>query len=241
MKKVAIITGSASNIGLAIAHRFSRDHLVVGLDRSYTHLLEKTEDGIIAAPCDITDPASAAHAVKLASEYGAISAVVHSAAITGPSQYIRELSLEAFRAVIDVNLTGSFIIMKEAIPYLQASKGAAVLLTSRAGKVGYAGLDVRGMGTKAHYAASKAGVISLVKSLATELAPHGVRVNGLAPGSIEGTMIPKERWPLLAGQIPLGRLGRPEEIAEAAHFLCSEAASYVTGHILDVNGGTLMD
>jgi 3-oxoacyl-[acyl-carrier protein] reductase len=97
------------------------------------------------------------------------------------------------------------------------------------------------MGTKSAYSASKAGVISLVKSLAIELAPAGVRINGIAPGSIEGTMIPQEKWAELARSIPLKRLGRPDEIAEAAFYLCSEEASYITGHILDVNGGTLMD
>jgi 3-oxoacyl-[acyl-carrier protein] reductase len=107
--------------------------------------------------------------------------------------------------------------------------------------VGYAGFDPNPEGTKAHYCASKAGVISLIKSLAIELAPFGVRINGLAPGSIEGTMIPKELWAGLAEKIPLKRLGLPAEIAEAAYFLCSDSASYITGHILDVNGGTLMD
>jgi NAD(P)-dependent dehydrogenase (short-subunit alcohol dehydrogenase family) len=131
--------------------------------------------------------------------------------------------------------------MKAVIPYLQESKGVGLLITSRAGKVGYAGFDPNPAGTKAHYCASKAGVISLVKSLAIELAPFGVRVNGLAPGSIEGTMIPKELWAGLAEKIPLKRLGLPEEIAQAASFLCSDASSYITGHILDVNGGTLMD
>lgn len=107
--------------------------------------------------------------------------------------------------------------------------------------MGYAGFDPTPSGTKAHYCASKAGVNSLIKSFAIELAPYGVRVNGVAPGSIEGTMIPREQWAALAERIPLGRLGRPEEVADAVWFLCSPQASYITGHLLDVNGGTLMD
>jgi NAD(P)-dependent dehydrogenase (short-subunit alcohol dehydrogenase family) len=84
--------------------------------------------------------------------------------------------------------------------------------------------------------------MSLVKSLAIELAPDGVRVNAVVPGSIEGAMIPRERWPELAARIPLGRLGTPAEVAEAAWFLCSpDQARYVTGHALDVNGGTWMN
>jgi 3-oxoacyl-[acyl-carrier protein] reductase len=101
-------------------------------------------------------------------------------------------------------------------------------------------LNASASGTKAHYAASKAALLSLVKSLAIELAPDGVRVNAVVPGSIEGRMIPRERWPELAARIPLGRLGTPDEVAAAAQWLCSDAARYVTGHALDVNGGTWM-
>ena len=90
------------------------------------------------------------------------------------------------------------------------------------------------------YAASKAALLSLVKSLAIELAPDGVRVNAIVPGSIEGNMIPQERWPELAARIPLGRLGTPDEIADAVRYLCSDEARYITGHAMDVNGGTWM-
>ncbi len=120
-------------------------------------------------------------------------------------------------------------------------RSSMVLISSRAAKTGFAALGVNTGATKAHYCASKAGVISLTKSLATELARHAIRVNGIAPGPIEGTMIPSEQWNDIASRVPLGRLGRPEEIAETAHFLCSQQAGYITGHILDVNGGTLMD
>lgn len=110
-----------------------------------------------------------------------------------------------------------------------------------AAKTGFAALGSNGAKTKAHYCASKAGVISLVKSLAMELAPYGIRVNGVAPGPVQGTMIPKESWPVIAEKVPLNRLGTPEEMAEGAWFLCSPQAAFITGHILDINGGTLMD
>ena len=244
MKPVAVITGAASNIGLAIANHFSQHYQVVGLDRAF----QGQEQSSINADgqtrkiaCDITKPEEVASALVMARALGPIKALVNSAAITETRASILDTSIESWRKLMDINLTGAFIVMKAAIPYLQESKGVGLLITSRAGKVGYAGFDPNPAGTKAHYCASKAGVISLVKSLAIELAPFGVRVNGLAPGSIEGSMIPKELWPGLAEKIPLKRLGLPDEIAQVASFLCSDASSYITGHILDVNGGTLMD
>jgi NAD(P)-dependent dehydrogenase (short-subunit alcohol dehydrogenase family) len=239
-KTVVVVTGSASNIGLAIARRFSADHCVVGMDAQYT-APEAMGDAFIECSCDVTNPESVAFAFDAARRHGPITAVIHSAAITEPRCSVLDTKLETWQRLIAVNVTGSFILAKTAIPYLLETKGAAVLLSSRAGKAGYAGFDPNPSGTKSAYSASKAAVISLVKSLAIELAPAGVRVNGLAPGSIEGTMIPKEKWAELSQRIPLQRLGRPEEIAETAFFLCSDAASYITGHILDVNGGTLMD
>ena len=116
-----------------------------------------------------------------------------------------------------------------------------ILFSSRAAKTGYAALGSNVGKTKAHYCASKAGVISLVKSLATELAPQGLRVNGIAPGPVEGTMIPPAQWESIASRVPLHRLGKPEDMAEAAWFLASDQAKFITGHILDVNGGTHMD
>ncbi|MCL4748108.1 MAG: SDR family oxidoreductase, partial [Burkholderiaceae bacterium] len=142
--------------------------------------------------------------------------------------------------VIEVNLSGAFHVARAAVRALRAARGSVVLIASRAGRVGYAALDPSPAGTKPHYCASKAGVMSLARSLAIELAPDGVRVNCVAPGSIEGEMIARERWPQIAARVPLGRMGRPQEIADACWFLCSPQASYITGHVLDVNGGTWM-
>ena len=242
MKPVAVVTGAGSNIGLAVANRLMSDYHVVGLDLKF-----KSSDVELSAlrfetcGCDITNPDDLEKALAKARTAGEISAVVHSAAISEPRAAIADISYESWKKVIEVNLSATFLLMKLMAPYLKESRGAGVFISSRAGKAGYAGFDPNPMGTKAHYCASKAGVISLVKSYAIELAPFGVRINGVAPGSIEGEMIPREQWPELSKRIPLGRLGRPEEIAEAAFFLCTQQASYITGHILDVNGGTLMD
>jgi 3-oxoacyl-[acyl-carrier protein] reductase len=237
---VAVVTGSASNIGLAIARRLSCNYRVVGFDTKFAEGLIHCSN-VVEVSCDVASSESVEKAFIIARQYGPIKAVIHSAAITEPQNTIVETSLEIWQRLINVNLTGTFIFSKAAIPYLHETKGVAVLLSSRAGKSGYAGFNPSPSGTKAAYSASKAGVISLVKSLAIELAPAGVRVNGIAPGSIEGAMIPQEKWDELSNRIPLKRLGKPEEIAEAAYFLCSDQASYITGHILDVNGGTLMD
>jgi 3-oxoacyl-[acyl-carrier protein] reductase len=244
MKPVAIITGAANNIGLAIANKFIQHYRVVGLDRAFEsddRASSSSDDAVRRISCDITNAREVEGALELARGLGPIKVVVNSAAITESRASIRDTSIDSWRRMMEVNLTGAFIVMKTSIPYLQESQGVGLLISSRAGKVGYAGFDPNPLGTKAHYCASKAGVISLVKSLAIELAPFGIRVNGIAPGSIEGTMIPKELWAGLAEKIPLKRLGLPAEIAETAYFLCSDASSYITGHILDVNGGTLMD
>ena len=174
--------------------------------------------------------------------YGVRVLSQHSAGITRPAVKIADICLEEWEEVIRINLTGTFLITQATIPAMIRSEGGSmVLISSRAAKTGFAALGVNTGATKAHYCASKAGVISLTKSLATELARHNIRVNGIAPGPIEGTMIPSEKWSDIASRVPLGRLGRPEEIAETARFLCSQQAGFITGHILDVNGGTLMD
>lgn len=237
MRPVALITGGSRNIGWAIAQRFAPTHRVVIADVSPPS--SPLAEGMSWFACDVRDYASCEALVAAAN--GPLSALVHSAAITKPAQPLGEIDPREWAEVIGVNLTGAFHVARAALGALKAAKGSVVLISSRAARVGYAALAPSPAGTKPHYCAAKAGVISLARSLAVELAPHGVRVNCVAPGSIEGDMIPRERWPEIAAKVPLGRLGRPDEIAEACFYLCSGAASYVTGHVLDVNGGTWMN
>jgi len=136
--------------------------------------------------------------------------------------------------------TGDFPLTttkKARIPALRLARGKVAMIASR---TGYAALNASPSSTKVHYAASKAALLSLIKSLAIELAPDGVRVNAIVPGSIEGNVIPQERWPELAARIPLGRLDTPKEITDAVRYLCSNDARYITGHAMDVNSGTWM-
>lgn len=242
-RPVVIVTGAASNIGLACARRFAATHTVIMADIAEAAEQAASLPHAAAVRVDVGDFDSCLNLVTEARKYGRLAAVVHSAGITRPACSILEMSAHEWETVIRINLTGAFFLAKACIPaLLEAGEGAAMaFVSSRAAKTGFAALGSNGTKTKAHYCASKAGVISLVKSLAMELAPHGIRVNGIAPGPVQGTMIPRESWPAIAAKVPLARLGTPEEMAEGAWFLCSPQASFITGHILDINGGTLMD
>lgn len=238
MKPVAIVTGGARNIGWSIVNRLATDFQVVIADLS-------PPEGVLPEdatyfPVNVADPDAVDALIEYAAKQGAITALVHSAAITAPVKPFLDVTLDEWRRVVDINLTGTFILAQAAMAHLVRNKGSLTLLSSRAAKTGYAALIPSKDGTKPHYCASKAGVISLMKSLAIEFAPD-VRVNAVAPGPIEGDMIPRERWSAIAKRVPLDRLGKTEEIADAVHFLISPAASFITGHVLDVNGGTLMD
>lgn len=239
MKPVAIVTGGANNIGRAIVDNLQNTYTVVVAD-IVEPAIPLTGDSVFVQT-DICNVEQVEALYKQAALLGPLHVLVHSAAISAVPRPVHEVSLAEWRRVIDINLTGAFIVAQAAIAYLERGVGSMTLLTSRAAKTGYAALNVGGGGgTKPHYCASKAGVISLMKSLAIELAP-GIRVNAVAPGPIEGTMIPKDKWGDMIARVPLGRMGTPSDIAAAVSYLVSPSAAFVTGHVLDVNGGTLMD
>ncbi len=239
MQSVAIVTGGSSNIGWACAQRLAARYTVVVADIKPPE--QALPAGMLFRATDVTQPQACHALMAYAQDLGSVNALVHSAAITAPAKPVEQITLEEWRRVIDINLTGAFIVAQAAIPALRASRGSMVMIASRAARTGVAALVPTDQGIKPHYCASKAGLLSLVRSLATELAVDGIRVNAVLPGSIEGAMIPRERWPELAARIPLRRLGLPEEIAAAANFLCSSESQYITGHAMDVNGGTWMN
>jgi len=246
-RPVALVTGAAAqdgldNIGAAAARALAADHRVVLADlRDPAATAADIGAGAVAAAGDVADPADCRRWVAAAEALGPLRAVVHAAGITRPSRRVEEIPPEEWELIIRVNLTGAFHLAQAVIPALRrAGGGSLVLIGSRAGRAPFASRGVTPVATKAHYAAAKAGIISLTRSLALELAGDGIRVNCVAPGPVKGPMIPAAQWPAAAASVPLGRMAEPAEIAGVVRFLCSPAAGYITGQTLDVNGGQVM-
>lgn len=242
MTRVALVTGAASNIGLSVARDLARDHRVILADvANCDALASELGNGAVFLRGDVSSPEDCRRWIEQAGLMGGLNVLVHSAGITRPTVPAGQISLSDWHDVLRVNLTGSFVLLQAAMELLASTAPASVvLLSSRAGQVGASAHGPRPAATKPHYVSSKAGVIALTKAFALELAPRGVRVNCVAPGPIEGSMIPREKWPEIARHVPLGRLGRPEEVACAVRFLVSDGAAFITGHTLNVNGGTFM-
>ncbi|RMG94257.1 MAG: 3-oxoacyl-ACP reductase FabG [Candidatus Dadabacteria bacterium] len=238
--KVAIVTGSTRGIGRAVAERLSRDGarvLVTGRDpEAAARVAEALPAEALGAGLDVSDPASVEAAVSRALDaWGRIDILVNNAGITRDNLALR-LKLEDWRAVIDTNLTGAFLCAKACLkPMVRARSGAIVNISSVVGALGNAG--------QPNYCAAKAGLEGLTRSLAREYANRGVRVNAVAPGYIATDMtaeLPEAVREGLLAQVPLARLGRPEDVAEAVAFLASDRAAYITGQVLHVNGGMYM-
>jgi 3-oxoacyl-[acyl-carrier protein] reductase len=186
--------------------------------------------------CDVTDEKAVNGAIEaIIAGAGRIDALVNNAGITRDGLVFR-MSLDDWDAVLRTNLTSAFLVSRAAARHMiKARSGSIVNMASIVG--------ITGNGGQTNYSASKAGVIGFTKSLARELSSRGVRVNAIAPGFIETAMsdkIPAEAKEKLKLGIPLGRTGKPEDIAKAALFLCSDLSSYITGEILKVDGGMAM-
>jgi 3-oxoacyl-[acyl-carrier protein] reductase len=231
--KVAIITGGARGLGQAMAERFAQEGAqVVAADMGefgYTH--EQVE----AYSLNVTDVEGCARFVEhVSKKYGKIDILVNNAGITRDA-LTRKMSDEQFDVVIDVNLKGVFNLTRLVGPIMQEQgSGSIINISSVVGEFGNIG--------QANYAASKAGVIGMSKSWAKEFAMKGaqVRCNVITPGYTMTDIlktVPEELLDKFAKQTMLGRLAQPEEIAAAALFLASEESSYITGHVLSVNGG----
>ena len=244
--RVAIVTGAARGIGAAIAYRLAAAGMSVGvvdLDEQGSRRTAKEiiENGGRAVPigADVADETSAAHAVQqTVAELGPVTVLINSAGIIRDNLIFR-MSTADWDAVMDVHLRGAFLMTRAAQTHMtQASWGRIVNISSTSA------LGNRG---QANYAAAKAGLIGFTKTLALELGKFGVTANAIAPGFVETEMtaataarqgLDFEEWKSsIARDIPLGRIGQPEDVAAVASFLCSEDAAYVSGQVIYVNGG----
>jgi 3-oxoacyl-[acyl-carrier protein] reductase len=241
--QVAAVTGAGQGIGRSIARRLAQEGAAVVVSDISTEAAQQVardiaDSGGRATPLkvDVTIPHEAQRLTTRAIDsYGALDILVNNAGVY-PSAPILEITEEEWDFVIAVNLKGVFLCSQPAISHMITQrKGAIVNISSGDAKMRTTG--------NAHYAAAKAGVISLTRTLACETAPYGIRVNAVAPGWIgtDTLLNASSRWRQAMEHIPVGRLGTPEEVAEAVLFLASDVSSYITGEVLDVNGGLLMD
>ena len=234
-----IVTGGASGIGRATARLFRQEGAAVAiLDRSDNAAKAVADEiGAVAFGCDVADPASVSAAVAKAAEaMGGLDGLVNAAGILAATG-LTDTSAEVFARTLAVNLTGTFLVMQAAVPFMQAAgKGTVVNIASGVG------LLPTGPGSIA-YVASKGGVVALTKSASMELSP-AIRVNSVCPGSVETAMTASfirtpdgAPDPSIAARYALGRHAQPEELAAAILFLTSDESSFVTGIALPVDGG----
>lgn len=241
--KVALVTGAAGGIGRCIAENLAEKGAdIIILDIAVTDECEAVvfcrNKGVRVMPliCNLTSVDSIEEAVDRAVHtMGHIDILVNNAGVY-PAAPVLEVTKQQFDFVIDVNLKGLFFITQAVIKksMLPNNYGRIVNISSSDGKNPGKGVSI--------YGAAKAGVISLTKSFARELAGYDINANAVAPGWVESKQVlANDRWKDVLSQIPSQRLGRLSEIAEAVAFLCSDRVSYINGEILDVNGGLLMD
>ena len=236
--RVAVITGGAGGIGLATAARMAASGASVALwDLAGTALDDAVREtpGASGHAVDVTDEASVARATEaVLARHGRIDILVNAAGVTAPKALIAETKLDSWRRILDINLTGTFVVCRSVVkPMLERDYGRIVNLGSISGK--------EGNPFSAAYSASKAGVHSFTKSLAKELARTGIRVNCVAPAIIATKNLyhdqPEEMRKLWVSRVPMGRPGTPEEVAAMICWLASEECSFSTGAAFDLSGG----
>jgi len=242
--KVALVTGSARGIGKTIVERFAAEGAVVVLsDVTNEAAAAETLSAIVSGGgkgmvemFDVGDAAQVDAAVRhILAEQGRIDILVNNAGITRDNLLMR-LSEEDFDAVLRTNLKGTFLLTKAVSRSMMKQRsGRIVNLSSVVGQMGNAG--------QSNYSAAKAGIIGFTKSMARELASRGVTVNAIAPGFIMTAMtaaLPENVRQGFLEQIPMGKFGTPDDVAELAVYLASDGASYVTGQVIGINGGLYM-
>jgi len=238
--KNALVTGASGGIGGAIARTLHASGAKVGLSGTRKDALEalagELGEGAYAVPADLSAPAGAETLLKDAeAALGGVDILINNAGLTR-DQLAMRMKDEDWQQVLDVNLTAAFKLSKACLRAMMKKRwGRIIAITSIVGVTGNPG--------QANYAASKAGLIGMSKSLAQEVASRGITVNCIAPGFIATPMtdaLSAEQKEAIMGRIPAGRLGQSDDIASACLYLASEEASYVTGQTLHVNGGMAM-
>ncbi|MEO7427932.1 MAG: 3-oxoacyl-ACP reductase FabG [Acidimicrobiales bacterium] len=230
MARTVLVTGGGRGIGLACARALAAQGHRVAVTFSSTLV---DEPGILAVKCDVTDPSQVESALsEVEEQVGAVEVLVANAGITRDGLLVR-MSEDDFAAVIDTNLTATWRLAKRVVPKMMKARWGRIVVVSSVGAyIGAPG--------QANYAASKAGLIGLTRSIAREYGPRGITANVVAPGPIATDMLatmPEDRRAALGAQVPVGRIGTPDEVAAAVSFLASEAAAYITGAVLPVDGG----
>lgn len=244
--RVAIVTGAASRrgIGREIAAAFARAGAGVAVTDVNEEGAAETVGGLETSDdakhgaylCDVTDGESVRSMVaRVAEEIGAPSILVNNSGITQPKR-LEEVSPEDYDAVLDVSLRGSFLASQAVAPHMRAAgRGSLIFISSVSAERG------GGVFGGPHYSAAKAGMLGLMRSLARDLAPDGIRSNAVAPGFIDTDItagkLTDEQRDAVRASIPLGREGTPADVAGVCLFLASDMSGYVTGEVVDVNGG----
>jgi len=242
--KVALVTGSARGIGRSIAELFSAEGAIVvvndvgndaGARETLAAITGSGGSGSVEM-FDVSDAAGVDAGVKnILAAHGRIDVLVNNAGITRDNLLLR-MSEEEFDAVIRVNLKGTYLLTKTVTRHMMKQRsGKVVNISSVVGMMGNAG--------QSNYAAAKAGIVGFTKAAARELAPRNITVNAIAPGFIRTAMtagLPEAVQKAFLAQIPLGRFAEPEEVAQLALFLSSDASSYITGQVIGLNGGMYM-
>ena len=241
--RVALVTGASQGIGRACALKFAQSGATVALAARNQEKLQELADEIVAAggkatafPMDVSDEEQIKTTFKaVIAQFGKIDILVNNAGITR-DQLVMRMKRADWDAVLNTNLTSAYLCTQQAIgSMLKQRWGRIINITSVFGQTGQAG--------QANYAASKAGLIGLTMAIAREVSSRNITCNAVAPGFVETSMtagLAEDFKQNAVKMIPLGRVGTPEDVASAVAFLASEEASYITGHVLNVNGGLLM-